>query len=277
MKVGYLGPKGTFSEEAVFKYIEGMKECEAIEFATIQDVVKSVAEGTCDEGILPVENSIEGSVNVSLDLLINDDEGILVKGEVIIPISQCLICDDFIDFKDVHCILSHPQALAQCREYILNNFPRVEVKTTESTVKALLGVNAKKGIVAIGPERAAWLYNLKVLEKDVQDIKENYTRFLVIAKRDSDYTGEDKTSIVFSVPNVPGSLYRALGVLAGKNINMTKIESRPSRKKFGEYVFWVDIEGHRKEERIKEALEDLKIKADFLKVIGSYPKFKMGK
>ncbi|MEW9082867.1 prephenate dehydratase [Caldanaerobacter subterraneus] len=277
MKVGYLGPKGTFSEEAVFKYIEGMKECEAIEFATIQDVVKSVAEGTCDEGILPVENSIEGSVNVSLDLLINDAEGILVRGEVIISISQCLICDDFIDFKDVHCILSHPQALAQCREYILNNFPTAEVKTTESTVKALLGVNAKKGIVAIGPERAAWLYNLKILEKDVQDIKENYTRFLVIAKRDSDYTGEDKTSIVFSVPNVPGSLYRALGVFAEKNINMTKIESRPSRKKFGEYVFWVDIEGHREEERIKGALEELKVKADFLKVIGSYPKFKMGK
>ncbi|HBT50470.1 MAG: Prephenate dehydratase [Caldanaerobacter subterraneus] len=277
MKVGYLGPKGTFSEEAVFKYIEGMKECEAIEFATIQDVVKSVAEGTCDEGILPVENSIEGSVNVSLDLLINDAEGILVRGEVIISISQCLICDDFIDFKDVHCILSHPQALAQCREYILNNFPTAEVKTTESTVKALLEVNAKKGIVAIGPERAAWLYNLKILEKDVQDIKENYTRFLVIAKRDSDYTGEDKTSIVFSVPNVPGSLYRALGVFAEKNINMTKIESRPSRKKFGEYVFWVDIEGHREEERIKGALEELKVKADFLKVIGSYPKFKMGK
>jgi prephenate dehydratase len=274
MKIGYLGPKGTFSEEAVIKYTQSVKNCEVVEFNTIPEVINCISDGLCEEAVIPIENSIEGSVNVAVDMLINDANGIMIKGEVIIPISHCLISDVPVEFKDVHCILSHQQAIAQCREYISKKFPNAEVKATDSTAQAVLGVKSKPGVVAIGPERAAVIYGMRIIDRDIQDVKENYTRFLVLSQKDGVITGKDKTSIVFSVPNVPGSLYNALGVLANKEINMTKIESRPSRKKLGEYVFWVDIEGHREDEIVKDALEELKGRTDFLKVLGSYPKFK---
>ncbi len=269
-----FGPKGTFSEEAVIKYTQSVKNCEVVEFNTIPEVINCISDGLCEEAVIPIENSIEGSVNVAVDMLINDANGIMIKGEVIIPISHCLISDVPVEFKDVHCILSHQQAIAQCREYIFKKFPNAEVKATDSTAQAVLGVKSKPGVVAIGPERAAVIYGMRIIDRDIQDVKENYTRFLVLSQKDGVITGKDKTSIVFSVPNVPGSLYNALGVLANKEINMTKIESRPSRKKLGEYVFWVDIEGHREDEIVKSALEELKSRTDFLKVLGSYPKFK---
>ncbi|ABY94638.1 MULTISPECIES: prephenate dehydratase [Thermoanaerobacter] len=274
MKIGYLGPKGTFSEEAVIKYTQGVENCEVVEFNTIPEVINCISNSLCEEAVIPIENSIEGSVNIAVDMLINDANGIMIKGEVIIPISHCLISDAPVEFKDVHCILSHQQAIAQCREYISKKFPNAEVKATDSTAQAVLGVKSKPGVVAIGPERAAVIYGMRIIDRNIQDVKENYTRFLILSQKDWVVTGKDKTSIVFSVPNVPGSLYNALGVLANKKINMTKIESRPSRKKLGEYVFWVDIEGHREDEIVKDALEELKGRTDFLKVLGSYPKFK---
>jgi len=272
MKFGYLGPEGTFSEEALRAYIKNKQNYELMEFNTIPDVIEAINNNICDEAIIPIENSIEGSVNIAIDMLINNNN-IMIKGEIVIKIRHCLISSSKIDFKDVYCILSHQQAISQCREYIFKNFPKAKVKTTESTSQAILNVKSNRGMAAIGPERAAILYGMTILEKDIQDNIENYTRFLIISHEDSALTGKDKTSIVFSVSNRPGSLYEALGVLAQKKVNMTKIESRPSRKKLGEYVFWIDIEGHKEEPVIKSAIEELKSRTEFLKILGSYPVF----
>lgn len=274
MRICYLGPKGTFSEEALIRYVKCFETCDIIELNSIPEVIGCLSRNMCDEAVIPIENSIEGSVNVAVDMLINDANGIMIKGEIIIPISHCLITNGEIGFKDVHCILSHPQAIAQCREYISKNFPNAEVKSAESTSQAVLDIRTHSNMVAIGPERAANIYGLTVLAKDIQDVKDNYTRFLILSHQDCSSTGDDKTSLVFSVANSPGSLYKVLEVLAVENINMTKIESRPSRKKLGEYVFWVDIEGHRDDKHIDYALKKLNGKTDFLKILGSYPKFK---
>lgn len=274
MRISYLGPKGTFSEEALIRYVESFETCDIIELNSIPDVISCLRMNMCDEAVIPIENSIEGSVNVAVDMLINDANGIMIKGEIIIPISHCLIANGEIEFKDVHCILSHPQAIAQCREYIYKNFPKAVIKSAESTSQAVLNIKKQSGMVAIGPERAANIYGMTVLAKNIQDVKDNYTRFLILSHQDCKSTGNDKTSLVFSVANSPGSLYKVLEVLADENINMTKIESRPSREKIGEYVFWVDIEGHKDDVNINNALKKLNGKTDFLKILGSYPKFK---
>lgn len=274
MRISYLGPKGTFSEEAMIKYIEGRESCKIIELNSIPEVIECLSRNMCDEAVIPIENSIEGSVNVAVDMLINDANGIMIKGEIIIPISHCLIANARIEFKDVHCILSHPQAIAQCKEFIYKNFPKAEIKTAESTSQAVQAIKTYSNTVAIGPERAANIYGMTVLAKDIQDVKDNYTRFLILSHQDCGNTGNDKTSLVFSVANSPGSLYKVLEALANENINMTKIESRPSRKKLGEYVFWVDIEGHKNDAHINYALKRLNGKTDFLKILGSYPIFK---
>ncbi|ADL69141.1 MULTISPECIES: prephenate dehydratase [Thermoanaerobacterium] len=274
MNIYYLGPRGTFSEQALLNYLKQKDGYCVEELKTIPDIVTRLRANKGDEGLVPVENSIEGTVNVTLDMMINDAEGLKIKEEIVIPISHCLIADEIIDFEDIKTIISHPQALAQCREYIRKNLPNATVVNADSTAKAVEEIKNRDDAAAIGNARAAEIYDAKIIDRDIQDVKNNFTRFIVLAHEDSQYTGCDKTTLVFSVPNEPGSLYNILGVFADENINMTKIESRPSRKKIGEYVFWVDIEGHRCDNRIIKALEVLKGKTEFLKVLGSYPKYK---
>jgi prephenate dehydratase len=274
MRICYLGPQGTFSEKALLIYIKDIKKCDIEEVSSIPDIISRLSSNACDEAIVPIENSIEGSVNVTLDMLINDAEDLMIKREIIIPISHCLIACDLIDLNNIRYIISHPQALAQCRQFIKENMFKARLITAESTAKAVLEAKYKDAAAAIGNERSAEIYEMKILARDIQDIKENYTRFIVLSHKDSEITGNDKTSLVFSVSNTPGSLYKVLGVFADENINMTKIESRPSRRKFGEYVFWVDIEGHRCDNHIITVLNKLNGKTDFLKILGSYPKFK---
>ncbi|SNX52694.1 prephenate dehydratase [Thermoanaerobacterium sp. RBIITD] len=274
MNIYYLGPKGTFSEQALLTYIKGKEGYCVEEVKTIPDIIMRISNNIGDEALVPIENSIEGSVNVTLDMLINDAEGLKIKDEIVLPISHCLIADKMIDFNDIKSIISHPQALAQCRKYIKDNFPQANIINSDSTAKAVAEIKHKYDAAAIGNARAAEIYDAKIIDKDIQDIKNNFTRFIVLAHKDSMYTGYDKTSLVFSVPNEPGSLYRILEVFANENINMTKIESRPSRRKIGEYVFWVDIEGHRCDNHIIKVLNVLNGKTDFLKILGSYPKYK---
>ncbi|WP_026485809.1 prephenate dehydratase [Caldanaerobius polysaccharolyticus] len=270
MKLSYLGPQGTFTEEACFKY-DGESQYEHVEYPTIDTVIASVKEGQTQEGIVPIENSIEGSVNTTLDAMLEQEE-LFIKSEILLPIRHNLI-SNCKDISEVKAIISHPQALAQCYKHIKRFLPYAEIISTESTAKAaLIASQEKSGVAAIGTLRAAQLYGLKVLMKDMQDYDNNITRFIVVSKNEA-FSGDDsKTSIVFSTENKPGSLYALLREFAIRGLNLTKIESRPSKKFLGEYMFFVDVEGHKDEPPLKEAIEGVKAQASYFRVLGSYPK-----
>lgn len=266
VRVSLLGPKGTFSEEAAIAFFG--KE-ELVYLGDILGIFEQVDNGKADYGIVPIENSLEGSVGLTLELFLKKD--LMIYGEVVIDIRHSLLGLRDSTLGDIKEVVSHPHALAQCKRFIRS----IGAKTRNypSTAEAAKEVSRLKlkNIGAIAPERAAELYGLKVLKILVQDEDSNQTRFLVVAKYDHPRTGEDKTSIIFSLRDKPGALYEALGVFAKEKINLTKIESRPSRKALGDYVFFVDFEGHRGDAEVKRALEELEGKASFIKLLGSYP------
>jgi prephenate dehydratase len=265
MKIGYLGPPGTFTEEAALT-INGKHQA----FNSINEVLKAVKNGVTDCGLVPMENSIEGSVGVTLDLLTND-YNLKIKREIILPISQNLLVNPESEIEDIEIIYSHGQALSQCRKFIEKM--DVEIHSANSTSKAAELIVGNMTYAAIGTNRAAKLNNLKIAAQNIQDYKNNLTRFVLISKDDHAITGEDKTSLVFSLDeDKPGGLYEILGVFAKKNINLTKIESRPSKEKLGRYRFYVDFEGHREEEMIMNIINTIKSIVDSIKIIGSYPK-----
>ncbi len=267
-RVAYLGPRGTFCEEAARKYSSRLAAV-LIPLPDIAEVFQSVSNGEADLGIVPLENSIEGSVGLTLDLLLESD--LRICGEIDLRISHNLIVKPGMRMGDIRILASHPQALAQCRRFISSKLPKVEKIETSSTSRAVELVRGMEGAAAIGTELAAELNGMEILERGIEDDKNNFTRFLAISKADSPATGSDKTSIIFSVENKPGALYGALGEFAKRDINLTKIESRPAKRKPWEYIFYVDFEGHREDEKCKEALVCLKRKASFLKILGSYP------
>ncbi|HHW03703.1 MAG TPA: prephenate dehydratase [Thermoanaerobacterales bacterium] len=278
MKIGYLGPKGTFTEEAMEMWIERQKhdtinKYTKIECCSIQKLIYSIGERELDEAVVPFENSLEGSVNLTIDLLIHEVD-VKVKGELILPIRQNLLTKEKVLLKDVEEIYSHPQALYQSRKFIYGNLPHAKVKETLSTAEAARIVAERGGnISAIGSRRLAGIYGLKVLAEDIQEHKNNMTRFYILSSKDGARTGRDKTAVVFSTENRPGSLFNSLRVFAKRNLNLTKIESRPSKRILGEYVFFVEVEGHREDGVLNEALEELKQYTGFIKLLGSYPIF----
>ncbi len=262
-KVAILGPRGTFSEEASKKY-----NAELILCSDIEEIFDKVEEGDADLGIVPIENSLEGSVNQTLDLLLK--RNLYIYDEIVLDIEHCLVSlEDRIE--NVKEIISHPHALAQCRRFI----KKLGVKTRNfpSTAEAAKEIKEKnlRGVAAIAPRISAELYGLKILAKGIQDEKENKTRFIVISKNFHEKTGKDKTSIIIGLSDKPGALYEALGIFAKRNINLKKIESRPSKKALGDYIFYIDFEGHVDDNEVKEALNELKMKVPFLKILGSYP------
>jgi len=264
MKIGYFGPPGTFTEEAALK-IKGKH----IAFNTISDVFKAVKSAEVDCGVVPLENSIEGSVGVTLDLFIHDYD-LMIKREIILPISHNLLINPDAEIGDIKIVYSHSQALSQCRKFIEDM--NVEMHSVSSTSKAAELILGNKSQAAIGTLRAARINNLKVAAQNIQDYKNNLTRFVVINFEDHFKTGNDKTSIFFSLPeDRPGGLYEILGDFADKNINLTKIESRPSKEKLGRYIFFIDFEGHRENEMIYNILNMIKSKVGSLKIFGSYP------
>lgn len=282
IKVGYLGPKGTFSQEAVKKYITTTKSMDVagninvVEYAyiTIQDIFKEVRKGGLNEAIVPIENSLEGAVNETLDILAGEGN-LKIKSELVIPIRQNLLVKEGSLKKDIKYIISHPQPVGQCRKYISTVFPKAEIKTVYSTAGAAEMVARGRGdSAALGSAIAAKVYNLKIFAKDIQDEDSNFTRFAVISDTDNQQTGNDKTSIVFSTEDKPGSLYRILDIFNLWDINMTRIESRPSKKQLGKYIFFIDIEGHRNDEDVRDALTMVKRKTSFYKFLGSYPKYR---
>jgi prephenate dehydratase len=272
IRIGYLGPKGTFSHEALKKYTKNL-EYEVQDFASIPEILIAVGSGQLDEGIVPIENSIEGAVNATLDMLAFEVD-LSIKYELVIHIRENLLVRNGTRMEDIRYVFSHPQPLGQCRKFLINRLPTAQVRTTYSTAGAAEEVSKRQGdSAAIASEAAAEAYGLDILESDIHDCDNNYTRFVVIARKDGEKTGRDKTSIVFSTEDKPGSLYRVLDILNLWDVNMNRIESMPSKDRLGRYVFFVDVEGHREDDNIRDALTMVKRKASFYKFLGSYPLF----
>lgn len=285
MKVGFLGPEGTFCEEASKIYLKRVPgKIDLIPYTTIHDLLYAADRGRIAEAITPIENSIEGTVGIVTDMLVKD-VNLVIKQEIVIPIYHYLIAQKGIRLSEVTDIISHPQALDQCKDFIRKNLPKVKLHLAYSTSDAVRQVAISLGekiiahgrikgnvFAAIGTRTSAKLYGLKVLASKI-NAKENQTRFIVLTKKDHARTGKDKTSIIFSIlKDRPGGLHDVLEVFAVRNINLTKIESRPSKKALGDYYFFADMEGYRKDKKVAEALKDIKKQASFLKVLGSYPK-----
>ena len=268
MKVAFQGERGAYSESAVYQFFGESAEVKPCR--EFRDVFETVTNKHADFGVVPIENSLEGSVNQTYDLFLKYN--LKVCGEVIVKVEHCLIANPNTSLEAVKAVYSHPQALAQCRNF-LERLGRELIPTydTAGSVK-MLKEKGLKDAAAVASERAAEIYSMKILARDIADNKENYTRFFVLSDADAKATGKDKTSIIFSAAHKPGSLYNALGEFAERNINLMKIESRPTKQKPWEYNFYLDFEGHRTEPRCAEALKALEKYAVFVKILGSYPK-----
>lgn len=275
MQIGYLGPSGTFSEQAATLYCSDAKY---ISYHTIDDVIQAVDKNLIEVGIVPIENSIEGTVNVTMDTIIFNAD-IKIIAEIVIPIEQNFLVSKNYNNEQITKILSHPQALAQCREFLNKNYHHAQQIPTSSTSEAAKLVASSNGPwAALGNLLCAKLYNMKVLYSKIQDNKSNETRFIVISKKsENKVETESKTSIAFSTNNEPGALFKILNILALWNINMTKIISRPMKKSIGEYVFFVEVEGDISNEDMQEAMKMVQRKTSFYKLFGSYTVLKKEK
>jgi prephenate dehydratase len=271
LKLGYLGPAGTFSEEAALLYHRSHQQSFALlEQPTVAQVVEKVASGKLDQGIVPLENSLEGSVAATLDQLVWS-EGIYIYSELIYPVRQCLLAAPDTALEQITCVYSHSHALGQCRHYLDTVLSGVSCLPVESTAAAAAMVASTPGSAAIAPRRAAALFGLVLLAEGIEDYTGNLTRFVVISQDEHPPTGCDKTSLVFSVPDGPGSLYHVLGFFAAREINLTRIESRPARRSLGDWLFFIDCEGHRSDPVLVALWDELRRSVPFLKLLGSYP------
>ena len=269
--LAFLGPAGTYTEEAALLYDPGaeLRPC-----PSITAVGLAVASGETAQGVVPIENSIEGSVNFTLDLLVSE-ASIFISNEIVLPIEHYLMGKPGTRLADVEVIYSHPQALAQCRDYLERNFYNAARSASLSTALAVgdaMGSNVPAA--AIAPLRSAELYSAEILDSGIQDVAANVTRFVVLSKEDHSPTGNDKTSLFFHFDqDVPGQLYAVMGDFARREINLAKIESRPTKRSLGQYLFFVDCDGHREDRLLGEAIEAVRGKVSSLRVLGSYPKW----
>ncbi len=262
--ISFLGPKGTFTHEAASIIGDNL-----IPYCTIPAVLESVVNDESLYGVVPIENSIEGPVGITLDSLANKFDLKIFK-EIIIPINQNLIVNPGTKMEDVEDVYSHAQAIAQCQEFITQN--NIQPHYAISTANAAKNIIGDKTKAAIGNSMAAELYDLEILKHDIQDTDNNETRFVVVSKEDHEPTGRDKTSIIFSIyEDKPGALYDVLGIFQKNNINLTKIESRPSKKGLGRYLFFIDYIGHRNDAIFEDIISEINEKTYFLKILGSYP------
>lgn len=273
MSVAFLGPRGTNSEEAAIAYAgEG---AEMIGFSSIPALTEAVETGLADVAILPIENSIEGAVSTTLDLLIHET-GLKIAHEVVVPIRHALVALEGVRLEEIRTVVSHTQALGQSRRFLDRCLPQAEQVAALSTAGAVKETveGSDRTRAAIGPERSQELYGGVVLARDIQDIRGNLTRFVVLSNEDAQPTGDDKTSIGFTVKeNVPGVLERVIRPLAEAGLQMTRLENRPTKGWLGEYVFLIDFEGHRCEQRVIDVLRQMEEPTATLKVFGSYPRY----
>jgi chorismate mutase/prephenate dehydratase len=267
-KVAYLGPRATFTHMACMQKFGS--SAQYVPVNSIKDVFSEVERGRAHFGVVPIENTTEGVVNHTLDMFI--DSNLLIYGEVLQEVSHHLLSKSGV-LDDVKKIYSHPHAIAQCRHWLETNLPHVPVSEVASTARAAEICVDDPSAGAIASELAAQLYGLKVIRSRIEDNMNNFTRFLVLSQKPPERTGKDKTSLMLSVKDKVGALYDLLRPFASHGLNMTKIESRPSRRKAWEYIFFVDVEGHMEEERVKKAIEEIKGRCLFMKVLGSYPSY----
>lgn len=266
MTIAYLGPEGTFSQEAVIKHFGGLAMTRSC--ASIDEVFREVETGGAGYAVVPVENSTEGAVGRTLDLLLTTSAK--VCGEVMLPVRQCLMAKDKRR-ESIRKVYSHTQSLAQCQRWIARHLPHVETVAVISNAEAARRASNERHAAAIAARTAAPLYGLHVLARNIEDEPRNTTRFLVLAEHDAPPSGRDKTSLILSTRNIPGAMHDLLTPLAANQVSMTRLESRPARTGLWEYVFYVDIEGHQQDANVGRALAELERKASFLKNLGSYP------
>ena len=273
--LAYLGPEGTFSHQAAMEWSKGNDEL--IPFVTISDLIMAVSDGRADRGIVPIENSIDGGINATLDTLAFDAD-VYITGEYVQHIGQNLLVRHGAKKEDIKVISSISPAIGQCRKIINSDFGGIEINyTNSSAASAKLAEQSDGSIACIGSAAAAKIYGLDILIPDCGDEKNNFTRFIIIEKNKlRTVTDCDKTSFAFALKNEPGSLYEALRLLAEHKINMTKIESRPIKTQLGTYVFFIDIDGNIDNATIYFALDKLRRSTDFFKFLGSYPYDRQG-
>ncbi len=272
MRIGYLGPPGTFSDEAV-SHCDLAAGGEAVPFQSFGEAYEAALAGAVEAALLPIENSIEGSITTVLDLLVHRP-GLRIRREVLLSVQQCLLGPAGMRLQDVRRVLSHPQPLGQCARYLREKLPGAVLEATRSTTEAAAKVAAgEPGAASIGSRAAVARYGLAVLAEDIQDASENLTRFVLMAREDEAPTGADRTSIAFTLDrDRPGGLYEVIGEFARRGLNLSKIESRPTRGSMGHYIFFLDFEGHRKDPGGAEALAGVLARVDRLHLLGSYPR-----
>ncbi len=282
MKVGYFGPRGTFTEEAL--RVSAPAGVDAVPLPSIYATVCAVADGTVDRAVVPIENALEGSVDATLDALAVETEGVVIVGEVVLPITHCLIALEDLDLGDIRVVASHPQANAQCARFLREQLPGAVVLAASSTSEAvrMVAEDGEPGRAAIGNRLAADLYGCRVLREGIEDLPGNVTRFVWLARAADGEpdphapgagSGRWKTSVVFwgGGDQTPGWLVGCLSELASRRVNLTRIESRPRRMGLGQYMFFVDLEGHAGDPPVAEALAGLATHCEALRTLGTYP------
>jgi chorismate mutase / prephenate dehydratase len=265
LTIAYFGPEATFTHQAAIRKFGSSLNYSA--HKTIADVFAEVARNRADYGVVPVENSTEGVVTHTLDMFVDSD--LKVVAQIVMRVQQCLMSKG--PKRDIKKLFVHPQSLAQCRAWIQNNLPDVELIETSSNARSAEMASKTRNSAALGGALAAQRYGLDVLEADIQDNSTNTTRFLVLGRQCSPPTGKDRTSIMYSIPHQVGALHTSLAPFRKYRLNMTKIESRPSKRKAWEYFFFVDCDGHYEDKRVANAIADLQKHCTFVKVLGSYP------
>ena len=276
MRLSYLGPQGTYSEEAALEHAAGAaagRTATMVPRGSIGAAVLAVEEGVADEAVVPIENSLEGIVTQTADLLVHRTR-LRIRREIVLPIHHCLLVRPGSRRRDVRVVHSHPQALAQCRRYLERHLPEAETVASLSTAAAVRDMLASdRAAAAISSSRAAEVFGAAVAGRNIEDVRTNETRFVVLAPSDASRTGRDRTSICFDFDeDSAGTLHGALGEFATRGINMSRVESRPDRRSLGRYVFLIDVEGHREDPAVRDALEGLRARATMFKVLGSYPR-----
>ena len=280
MRVAFLGPEGTFSEEALFASLDAGERdsLEPVPLPTIYDCVTAVEDGRADRALVPIESSVEGSVNATLDALVFETDEVSIVGEVVHPVRHCLIAHDELPLTQITRVVSHPQASGQCARFLRERLPQAEVVSAGSTADAVrIVADAGAPWAALGTRLAAEIYGCAVLEAGVEDMEENHTRFVWLAREAGGRTataGERplKTSIVFwGLSDSPGALVGVLQEFAGRGVNLSKIESRPRKQGLGRYVFFADLEGGQSEPAIAEALSAVERSVEKLRVLGCFP------
>jgi prephenate dehydratase len=271
VKAAYLGPPGTFSEEAV-----ATSELEPVPLGTVHEVVLAVQEGRTERGVVPIESASEGSVDATLDALARDAPDVTIVGEVVLPVRHALIVHEDLPPGDIKVVVSHPQALAQCAGFLRRELPEARAVAWTSTAEAVRAAIAHvaERWAAIGSPRAAALYGGRVVRDGIEDISDNVTRFVWLARAGAPVDGvAGKTSLVFSGTGAgaPGWLVRCLSEFAFRGVNLTRIESRPRQDRLGDYLFFVDLEGAADDDPVAGAIEGLRSHCDTVRVLGSYP------